>query len=145
MKAAYGKGYFYDEILRKEFPQITRVEVKDTLEALKAVQFGQADAALSELAVANYLIKANLLPGLAIKGVFDSGDPEIEKLNIAVRNDWPELQSILQKAMHSIKNDELNVLQRKWLDLKKDFSLNDLSGTGSFPISRLLSKKRLNT
>jgi len=130
-KVAYGKGFFYDEILRKKFPQIIRIEVKDALDALKAVQFGQADAALSELAVANYLIKANLLPGLAIKGAFDSGDPEIEKLNIAVRNDWPELQSILQKAMHSIKNDELNVLQRKWLDLKKDTSLNDLSGTAS--------------
>ncbi len=114
-KVAYPEGWFYDELLRTEFPEIIRVPMKDTLETLKAIQFGKVDAALGELAVANYLIRENLLTGLAIKGTFESGNPEIEKLNIAVRNDWPILATILDKALLSITLEEHRQLQSNWL------------------------------
>ena len=114
-KVAYPEGFFYDEVLKTEFPEIIRVPMKDTLETLKAIQFGKVDAALGELAVANYLIRDNLLTGIAIKGVFKSGNPEIEKLNIAVRNDWPILSTILDKALLSITPEEHRQLQSKWL------------------------------
>ncbi len=113
-KVAYPEGFFYDEVLRTKFPEIIRVPMKDTMKTLKAIQFGKVDAAVGELAVINYLIRENLLTGLAIKGTFDSGNPEIEKLNIAVRNDWPELQSLLKKAMASITAEELQDLKNKW-------------------------------
>ena len=114
-KVAYSEGFFYDEVLKTTFPEIIRVPMKDTLETLKAIQFGKVDAALGELAVANYLIRENLLTGLAIKGTFDSGNPEIEKLNIAVRNDWPILATILDKALLAITLEEHRQLQSKWL------------------------------
>lgn len=113
-KVAYPEGFFYDEVLKTKFPEIIRVPMKDTLETLKAIQYGKVDAALGELAVVNYLIRENLLTGLDIKGIFDSGNPEIEKLNIAVRNDWPELQSLLKKAMASITEEELQDMKDKW-------------------------------
>jgi len=128
-KVAYPEGFFWDEVFRKEFPEIIRVPMKDTLETLKAVQFGKADAAVGEVAVINYLIRENLLTGLAIKGVFDSGNPETEKLNIAVRNDWPELQSLLKKAMVSITEEELEDMKAKWFigqkTEKPEFELTD--------------------
>ena len=114
-KVAYPEGWFYDEVLKTTFPEIIRVPMKDTLETLKAIQFGKTDAALGELAVANYLIRENLLTGLAIKGTFESGNPEIEKLNIAVRNDWPILATILDKALLSITPEEHRQLQSKWI------------------------------
>jgi len=114
-KAAYAEGFFYDEILKTTFPEIIRVPMKDTLETLKALQFGKVDAALGELAVVNYLIQANLLTGLAIKGTFESGNPEIEKLNIAVRNDWPILQAILLKAMATVSDQEMKAIVNKWV------------------------------
>ena len=115
----YTQGFFYDEVLKTEFPEIIRVQVANALESLKAVQFGRADAALVELAVANHLIRENMLTGLAVKGDFKSSDPDIEKLNIAVRNDWPKLQSILKKAMQSITEDEAKELQKKWIGYER--------------------------
>ena len=43
---AFPKGFFYEEVLTKSFPQIKRLPVEDTLASLKAVTFGRADAAL---------------------------------------------------------------------------------------------------
>jgi PAS domain S-box-containing protein len=114
-KVAYSKGFFYDEVLRTKFPEIVRIPMKNTLETLKAIQFGKADAALGELAVVNYIIRENLLTNLVIKGAFKSNNLEIEKLNIAVRNDWPILATILDKAMLSITSEERRQLQTKWI------------------------------
>jgi len=114
-KVAYPEGFFYDEVLRTEFPEIIRVPTKDMLETLEAIQYGKVDAALGELAVMNYLIRENLLTGLAIKGPFKSGNTEIEKLNIAVRNDWPELVTILDKALLSVTPEEYRRLTERWI------------------------------
>ena len=113
---AYPEGFFYDEVLRTRFPQIQRFPTENTLEALKAVLFGKADAALAETAVVNYLTKAHLLSGLKISGPFDAGNPDLANLRIAVRNDWPLLQSILKKAMDAVTEEERSELHRRWLD-----------------------------
>jgi len=128
-KVAYPEGFFYDEILKTTFPEIIRVPMKDTLESLKAIQFGKVDAALGEQAVVNYLVRENFLTGLAIKGEFDTGNPEIEKLNIAVRNDWHVLASILNKAMNTINEDELLTIQSKWLNWMPEERQSDVSFT----------------
>ncbi len=112
---AYPKGFFYDEILRNQFPEVIRKPYRNTLETLKALQFGKVDAVLGEMAVLQYQVNDNFILGVEIKGEFETNDPELENLNIAVRNDWPELQSILQKAMLSLSIDEVQTLQKKWL------------------------------
>jgi PAS domain S-box-containing protein len=120
-KVSYPAGFFYDEILKDKFPKIVRAPFADTLESLKAVQFGKSDAALAELEVAYYLIRENNLTNLRVSGEFKSENRETENLNIAVRNDWPELASILKKAMKSISADEFNRLRSKWLgDVRVD-------------------------
>ncbi|MBF0290028.1 MAG: transporter substrate-binding domain-containing protein [SAR324 cluster bacterium] len=115
LKVAFPKGFFYEELLTENYPEIIRYPVRNLSEALKSVEFGQADAALGESAVMLYFIKELFLTELEIKGGFKTGDPEIEKLNIAVRDDWPEFQSILIKAMNSISSEEISYLQEKWL------------------------------
>ncbi len=119
-KVAYPEGFFYDEILRTTFPRIIRVPMKNTLDTLKAIQIGKVDAALGEMAAVNHLIQENFLTGIAFKGAFKSGNPEIEKLNLAVRNDWPELQSLLKKAMASVSRQETQRLRDKWLHSQKN-------------------------
>ncbi len=114
-KVAYPEGFFYDEVLRNSFPKIIRVPMKDTLATLMAMQYGQVDAVLAELAVAEYLIRENLLTGIVIKGPFNAGSFEYDKLNIAVRDDWPILATILDKALVSITPEERRQIQLKWL------------------------------
>ena len=119
-RVSFPAGFFYEEILEKKYPKIIRVPVENTLDSLKAVEFGRSDAALAELAVARHLIRENVLSDLQISGEFNSGNPETENLNIAVRNDWPELQSMLVKAMASITPEEKQALNDKWLGRQKN-------------------------
>ena len=112
---AFPKGFFYEEVLTKSFPQIKRLPVEDTLASLKAVTFGKADAVLGKEAVARTLISKNMLAGLRISGEVKLGNPELEKLRIGVRDDWPLLQSVIMKAMAGITPQEMNQLRQKWL------------------------------
>jgi len=116
---AFPKGFFYEEILIKSFPQIKRLPVADTLASLKAVTFGRADAALGEAAVMRTLINKNLLTGLRISGEVTIGNPDLTNLRIGVRNDWPLLQSSLMKAMAVISPQKMNQIRFKWLMVDK--------------------------
>ncbi|MBW2657668.1 MAG: transporter substrate-binding domain-containing protein, partial [Deltaproteobacteria bacterium] len=112
---AFPKGFFYEEVLTKSFPQIKRLPVEDVLASLKAVSFGKADAALGEEAVVRTLIKKNLLSGLRISGEVDIGDPDLPNLRLGVRDDWPLLQSALMKAMAVVTPVEMNRIRQKWI------------------------------
>lgn len=65
---AVPKGFFTEEVLKKHYPQIRLYPVRNTLEAMKAVSFGKADAALGESAVLHHLIAAHMLSDLMISG-----------------------------------------------------------------------------
>jgi len=109
------KGFFYEEILKREYPEIKLHLVKGTLETMKAVAFGKADAALGELAVFNHLLGEHLMTGLAVSGEVKMGNPEYALLNMASRKDTPILASILDKGIRSITIEQIRSIQRKWL------------------------------
>ena len=139
---AFPKGFFYEEVLTKSFPQIKRLPVEDTLASLKAVVFGKADAALGEAAVIRTLINKNMLSGLQISGEVILGNPDLTNLRLAVRDDWPLLQSALMKAMAEVTPQEMNRIRQKWLVVDKrqtegsDSALSDASaGKITIPLS----------
>ncbi len=109
------KGFYQNEVLRQNFPEINRMPTKDTLESLKAVMYGKADATIVEVAVAKDIIARNMLTGLRLSGEFGFGDPSLANLNIGVRDDWPLLQSSLIKAMDSVTPEEMNLIRQKWM------------------------------
>jgi two-component system, sensor histidine kinase and response regulator len=114
-KVAFPKGFFYEEVLTKHYPQIIRMPVAGTLESLKAVSFGKADAALGELAVLHHLMNTHLLTELTVSGEVELGNPDLVNLRIGVRKDWEVLQSIIIKAMKEVSYAEMNELRQKWL------------------------------
>jgi PAS domain S-box-containing protein len=119
---AVTKGYFYEEILAREYPEINVLPVKDTRETMNAVSFGKADAALGEIAVLNYLINQHMMTDLSVTGEIKFGNRELSLLNIATRKDLPVLSSILRKGMDSIKTEEVREIKRKWLGKDVDES-----------------------
>jgi two-component system sensor histidine kinase/response regulator len=87
------------------YPKIN-LSLYDSVEAaLTAVATGEEKAFIGNLATTNYLIRSHALTNLR----FISFEAEKQQaLYFAVRKDWPELISILNKAMNSISEIEKN-------------------------------------
>ncbi|MCP4351072.1 MAG: transporter substrate-binding domain-containing protein [Desulfobacterales bacterium] len=82
---------------------------------LKALSMGKGDATVMDSAVVNYLVRKNTLTN--IQAVAEADIPYETRgsvYRVAVRNDWPILLNILQKAMNALTPDELNSLHMKW-------------------------------
>ena len=112
------KDFFQEEILKRDYPQIKILAVKNTLEAMKAVSIGKSDAALGELAVFNYLLVEYMMTNLVVSGDTKMGDSQLTALHIATRKDLPLLASILTKGINSITPEEINALREKWMPFK---------------------------
>ncbi len=112
---AVPRGFFYEELLSKDYPEIKLHRVDNILEALKAISVGKADAALGEAAVFNHLLAQHLMNDLTITGEADLGRPDLDNLRIGVRADWPVLQGILDRAIESISRDEIADISQRWM------------------------------
>jgi ABC-type amino acid transport substrate-binding protein/CheY-like chemotaxis protein len=112
---AVEKGFFYENYLKQNHPEINVITVKDTVETLRAVTNGDADAALGVIAVEQFLIDRHFFSNLKL--VVDPGEKALRSFNqfIGVRSDWPLLADVLDKAMESISDKERVNLSRKWI------------------------------
>ena len=119
LTVAIVKGFFYEEVLRKSYPKVKMLLLKDSVACLRAVSLGKADAALGEQAVVDYIIHKNMMSNLSLSGDASIGDPDLENLRIGVRDDYPLLQSAITKAMATITPKEMNKIQEKWLFANK--------------------------
>jgi PAS domain S-box-containing protein len=95
------------------YPNIKVIPVNTREDALKMVSLGTADAALMNIASAGHYTSKLGLGNLKISGTFS------EKLEagLGIRKDWPELVSILDKAIEAITPEEHGVIQKKWMSL----------------------------
>jgi len=117
------------------YPQIN-LSLYDSVEAaLTAVASGTEKAFIGNLATTNYLIRSNGLTNLRFVA-FEAEKPQA--LYFAVRKDWPELVSIINKALDAITEDEKLAINNKWIDLQTDIDygpiMRILSVIGSFVI-----------
>ncbi len=110
-RMALEKGYYTIGFIAKRFPKIEILEVDSGLDALMAVSTGQADAYLSNVALISHLIQANHLSGLKTLPFPDLGPVE---LAMGVRNDWPEMISILEKALSAITDVERRAIHQRY-------------------------------
>ena len=126
---AVPRGFFHEEILKRDFPEISRLPVDNSFEALKAVSFGKADATVGESAVLKQLISKHMLTDLGVSGELDFGDPDYANLRIGIRDDWGVFHTILTKAMDAVTSEEMNRIRYEWLQvggaLKKMIVLSD--------------------
>lgn len=84
------------KLLVQNYPEIKIVPFKRQEETLKALFDGKVDAAVGNLTVGSYYIRSNSWDNIKIAAPtgFASQD-----LSMAVRNDWPELASIIDKSI----------------------------------------------
>ncbi len=108
------KGYAVTEFLRRVAQEVEIVEVADVSSALKAVVSGEVDAYVGSLLVTGYYLRRE-----GISNVMAAGEIPFQiSVSIAARSDWPELRSILDKALQAISAQEREAINRRWMGLR---------------------------
>ena len=110
---SFVEGSFLAEVL--EDYDVTLSPRPDSLQAFKALQFGEVDAVLSRVVIARQVINENALYDLDIKSELDTGNSELDNMNIGVPKQKPLLHSILVKAMQRIDMNDVDELRRNIL------------------------------
>ncbi|MEW7987813.1 MAG: EAL domain-containing protein [Candidatus Thiodiazotropha endolucinida] len=118
------KSYSATELALKHLNEIAPVYVETELEALLLVVERKVSATIGHLGSLAHLIDQYNLTNLRIIVVkkFSS-----DGMGIAVRNDWPILRDILNKALADITDEESTSIHRRWIMIQyqsqTDYSL----------------------
>lgn len=113
-KVAIIKGYMVEEFIRRDHPYIDILQVKDTEDGLLKLASHEADAFITDVASGAYMARKLGLTNIRIIG----STPYEFNLSMGVRKDWPELVSILDKALSSIDQETHDKLEQKWLKMQ---------------------------
>ncbi len=109
------RGYYFEEILKKHYPEINLLLTNSTLDSIKQVEAEKADAALESHAVFHYYTSQYLLTDLVSKPVLDESIfSNVTEQYLGIRKDRPILKSILDKGMRAISEEELTQLSQDW-------------------------------
>lgn len=108
-KVTVGKEYRNHEFIRNHFPDINISPQKNIAACLRNVATGDAFAAVVSLQVASYYVEAEGLVNLRV-----AGETIQNTYHLASRNDWPLLNSILNKGLDLITEKEKNDIYHKW-------------------------------
>jgi len=111
------EGFYHEEILKAEYPDIKMHLTDNVMDSIKAVIYGDADAALGELSPINYLLKTNFITGVSISGELKLKEHIIEDLRIATQKDEKILLSILDKGISLVTDEEKAKLMDEWTTL----------------------------
>lgn len=118
------RNYAIHDLLKKRFPDLELIETDFTTEALKTLAAGQADAYVSNLMAGHYLSLELGLPNIVVAA---PAPFEPNNLSIAVRKDWPELASIIDKSIIAMTADEHKNIRNRWMTVdfqqKTDYEL----------------------
>ncbi len=86
--------------------------------ALRAVSIGTEVAFVGNFATSSYLAKSLGISNLKYFPIEDSTKDPSQSLHFAVRKDWPELVSIINKALASITKQQRTEITNKWIDVE---------------------------
>ena len=114
MKVAVQQNSSHEGYLREN----TKIEplLYETLKkALLAVSNGRAQAFVGNIASSTYWIRKLNLTNLKVAAPVSQ---VTQNLHFAVRYDWPELISILNKGLASISREEENDIRKRWINIE---------------------------
>ncbi len=102
-------GYIHEQT---SFPVAEFITLQ---EALLALSSGKVDAFVGNVTSSSYWIRKLNLNNVKIAAPVSH---QVYNLHFAVRNDWPELISIINKGLASISYEEKNALARRWINIE---------------------------
>lgn len=111
------KDFFAQKAIAKYYPKIKQVLVKDSLEALKLLSLGKADATIGKKNVLDYVITLNNISGVVPTNYVDD-NRMVSLIRIGTSKEKTILRDILEKAQKSVTDSEMLALKRKWFGVK---------------------------
>lgn len=121
-RVAIGEGYGIASIIASHYPKIVIVNVEDTREGLKLLSSGRVDAVVDILPVVAYLMNADHYMDLKISGTTEFNFD----VRMMIRNDYPDLKSIIDKGIDSISIAERQKIFNRYIAItyenKVDYS-----------------------
>ncbi|OQX01691.1 MAG: hypothetical protein BWK80_59425, partial [Desulfobacteraceae bacterium IS3] len=114
-KIAVLKGFGLNKPLFDKHPEIRLIQKKTMLETLKEVSDFKADAAVLPTLSACWQIQKHNLLNLRIAGIADHPP---EPYMYGIRKEYPELFSIVNKAIDSITGEEHEAILQKWFSVR---------------------------
>lgn len=106
--------YAVTPILKEQYPDIEFVEFKNVKQALEMVGSGELYGFIDALAPIAYAIEKHALLDLQISGQL----PQSWKLSMAVRNNSPQLFTIVNKLLAQIDDATIDNIYRHWIAIK---------------------------
>ncbi|ASK70685.1 PAS domain S-box protein [Shewanella bicestrii] len=105
--------------LLEDYPDIVLIPVSNLEQALTAVDKRQVDAAFVNFPSTAHLLQSPPFNHLQIAAASDYRFG----ISMGVRKDWPELQSILDKAFAQIPQDKAREIQHRWVNVQYDLGI----------------------
>jgi two-component system sensor histidine kinase/response regulator len=114
-KVTVVKDYFTHEMAKQHYPKLDLIVVDTIRDGLWAVSRGHADAYIGDTATATFEIRKHNIVKLKIAA---PAGFESQGHAFAVRKDWPELASMINKLMDSITPEEHLEINNRWVQIK---------------------------
>jgi PAS domain S-box-containing protein len=120
LTVAVVENYAIHELLKTDYPALFLLPVTDVPAALHTLRRGEADAVVENILTATYYIRQEGYTDIHVSGE----SPYVDANTMTVRNDWPILQTILQKALNTITDSRKNEIYRRWVTIQYEHSFD---------------------
>ena len=120
------KGFVIHEKLKQQYPAINLNVVSTQLNnyaemLLKDLSTGKVDAYIGNLLMTTYILQSKGFTNIKVAAPtpFDNHNQAM-----AIRNDWPELVSIINKTLGAMTPNEHAAIRNRWLAVRYEYGIN---------------------
>ena len=113
-------GHVTTAKILQDYPKLKVIQTSSSEESLRLVAKGKADAAIENLAIASHLIRTRGYGNLKIAGLTDYRFD----LRFAVRKDWPELVTLMDRSLSKMDLERRNRILDRWLPVDYESAIS---------------------
>lgn len=120
------KGFIMHDLLKANYPGIQLLEItgKDLApRCIETLAQGKTDAYVGNLAVGSYIIQTRGFTNLKVAAPTPFGT---HNQAMAVRSDWPELVSIINKSLAAFTPEQHAGIRNRWLSVRYDHGIRPI-------------------
>ncbi len=108
-------GFQQTKTIQQRYPDLKFMLVDSIDLAYRALRNKEADYYIDNATHAGYFLSSQIITDLHIAGEFPAIEMGVLELSFAVRSDQPILFSAIQKALNAIDQNEIHLMQQKWV------------------------------